>query len=58
MNMDTKNSMATEELLRKSRLFSGVGIFDLLFVFINIKREHCTLRISKKSDKDKIVLVR
>jgi Tfp pilus assembly protein PilZ len=57
LSIDSKDNMATDELLRPSKYFNGVGKFDLIFVFINIKREKCTLRISKKHESDKIELL-
>jgi len=57
LSMDSKDSKVTENGIRASNLYSGIGNFDLLFIFINIKRECCTLRHSMKHEGDKIIQV-
>jgi len=57
LSMDSKDSKVTEKDIKASNLYMGYGSFDILFVFINIKREACTLRQSMKFAGDKIIKV-
>lgn len=52
---DKKNTLY--DSIKSSDLYNGVGSFDVIFTFINIKRKIATLRISKKRKDDRIYLM-
>lgn len=55
--VDGKFKGATNDQIRKSSLYHGVGNFDIAFTFLSIKRERSTIRTSRKHPADKIELL-
>jgi len=58
LSLDNKDHKTNSENIKQSGLYSGVGNFDIIFVFINLKRQICTLRVSKKRPDEVMELVK
>lgn len=58
LTLDNKQHKSISEDIINSDLYHGVGKFDVIFVFINIKRQICTLRISKKTPNEVMEVIK
>lgn len=58
LSLDTKEHKSVSDNIINSGLYNGVGSFDVMFVFINLKRQICTLRVSKKKENETMEIIK